>query len=121
MDYLNLIYLFIAFAIIIYLKGWKRGVIFGIITLVFMILISWAEDVLLNNSALITIIALFIISILYEYVEQYIKSNSKNLADKTDLCWQEPSDFKSQHGKSKNKFSRKKNYNKSKEIKQNKK
>lgn len=66
MDYLIVTYLFIAFAIIIYLKGWKRGVIFGITALAFMILLSWAEDVLFNNSAIITVVVLFIISILYE-------------------------------------------------------
>ena len=34
MNYLSVVYLFIAFTIIIYLKGWKKGLILGIITLI---------------------------------------------------------------------------------------
>lgn len=122
MDYLIVTYLFIAFAIIIYLKGWKRGVVFGITALAFMILLSWAEDVLFNNSAIITVVVLFIISILYEKIEQYIKSNTnKTLPDKTSSSREEPSDLKVQHRKSKNTFTRNKNHNKSKETHQKKK
>lgn len=73
MNYLSVVYLFIAFTIIIYLKGWKKGLILGIITLILMILLSWAEDILFNNSSVITVIVLFIISFLYEYIEKYIK------------------------------------------------
>ena len=68
MNYLSVVYLFIAFTIIIYLKGWKKGLILGIITLILMILLSWAEDILFNNSSVITVIVLFIISFLYEYI-----------------------------------------------------
>jgi len=64
MNYLSVVYLFIAFTIIIYLKGWKKGLILGIITLILMILLSWAEDILFNNSSVITVIVLFIISFL---------------------------------------------------------
>ena len=59
MNYLSVIYLFIAFTIIIYLKGWKKGLILGIITLILMILLSWAEDTLFNNSSVIAVIIFY--------------------------------------------------------------
>ena len=80
MNYLSVIYLFIAFTIIIYLKGWKKGLILGIITLILMILLSWAEDVLFNDYTIITVIVFLILSFLYKYIEKYIKSNYINKA-----------------------------------------
>lgn len=80
MNYLSAIYLIIAFTIIIYLKGWRKGAFLGIITLAFMILLSWAEDVLFNDYTIITVIVFLILSFLYQYIEKYIKSNYINKA-----------------------------------------
>ena len=45
-----------------------------------MILLSWAEDVLFNDYAIITVMVLLILSFLYQYIEKYIKSNYINKA-----------------------------------------
>lgn len=123
MNYLSVIYLFIAFTIIIYLKGWKKGLILGIITLILMILLSWAEDILFNNSSVIAVIMLFIISFLYEFIEKYIKSKniSKTPAGESNLSRQAFPNARIKHGKSYHTFRRQKNKILRKELKHKKK
>ena len=111
MNYLSAIYLIIAFTIIIYLKGWRKGAFLGIITLAFMILLSWAEDVLFNDYTIITVIVFLILSFLYQYIEKYIKSNyiNKARAENPNPRRREFSNSRSQHKNPYHTFSRKKN------------
>ena len=76
-----------------------------------MILLSWAEDFLFNNYAIITVIVLIILSFLYEYIEKYIKLNciNKARAEIPHPRRREFSNSRPQHKNPYHTFSRKKN------------
>lgn len=75
MIYLLIFSIILVFFIMIYLKGWKNGIILTISMIIIMTLLSWLQDTLFQNSTIITIVFILLCSYLVRYIINRHKKN----------------------------------------------